>query len=78
MKEEIERFEHECGLVRLQAVHQGEAMLDRVEAALGVAGRHLERVRTGVLPLSPAVTLEIEESIEHARAIVGVGSSHDS
>lgn len=73
------RFEHECGLVRVQAVNQGEDMLDKVEAALGVASRHLKRFRAGTLPLSDAVVEEIEASIERARALVGVdqGSRSD-
>lgn len=67
------RLEHECGLVRVQAVNQGEEMLDKAEAALGVASRHLARFRDGTLPLSDAVVREIEASIDRARAIIGVG-----
>jgi hypothetical protein len=69
----IEGYEHECGLIRVQAVTQSEAMLDRIEGALGVASRHLQRIRDGVLPLSPAVAREIEQSLRHARSVLGVG-----
>lgn len=68
----IEGYEHECGLIRRQAIAQGEAMLDRIEGALGVASRHIQRIHDGVLPLSPAVAREIEQSLQRARSVLGV------
>lgn len=74
----IQSYEQDCGLVRVQAVNQGGAddalrTLDRVDAALGVASRHLERIHSGELKLTPAVTRDIEASIDRARKILGVG-----
>lgn len=66
-------YEQDCGILRVQAVTQGEDVLARVDAALGVAQRHLDRIHAGTLPLTPAVAREIEASIERGRAIVGVG-----
>lgn len=71
----FERFQHECGLIRLQAVTESEEMLDRIDSALGVATRHLDRISQGILFLSPAVEREIEQSLERARHLLGIGSA---
>ena len=72
-KAQLESYEQDCGLLRVQAVNQGEHMLDAIDALLGVADRHLERVRRGILPLAPMVQREIEMSIQEARVRLGVG-----
>lgn len=75
-EEQVFSYEQDCGVVRVQAVNQGGAdngLLERVELALGVATRHLWRIRKHIVDLTPAVAREIEDSIERARALVGVG-----
>lgn len=67
----IEDYERRIGELSHQALNISEITLDDVTAALGVATRHLERVRTGVLPLTPGLRIEIERSFDRARAIVG-------
>lgn len=44
----------------------GEVLLDEVTTDLGVATRHLRRVESGVLALTPAVVREIEDSFARA------------
>ena len=71
----IAGYEQDCGVLRVQALSHGDEMCERVEGALGVASRHLDRIRSGWLQLSPAVAKEIESSIARARALVGVGAA---
>lgn len=67
-------YETDMGVLRVQALNQGgEALLDRVDAKLGVAIRHLERLRAGELELVPMVADEIEGCIEETRNFLGVG-----
>lgn len=67
----MDAYETDIGRVSRAALERGgEAMLDRVTAALGVATRHLHRIRAGTLPLMPAVEREIEESLKRAWAVV--------
>jgi len=70
---ELRRLKEACVSVRWQAFQSGPEMLERADVLLGVAFRHLERIHSGVLELSPAVQREIEDSIARAREAIGVG-----
>lgn len=64
-------FEAAVGQVQVRAVQRGgEALLERVEAALGPAIRHLTRVTTGVIDLTDAVAYEIQQAITAAQDLV--------
>lgn len=66
-----EGYETRIGHMFVKALHRGgEDLLVRVEASLGVARRHLERVRTGQLTLVPAVVDEIERSLTEAEKLL--------
>jgi hypothetical protein len=70
----LESYEQDLGIIRVQALTQGgEELLDRVEAKLGIASRHIARVQSGLLGLVPMVTKEIDASIADARELLGVG-----
>lgn len=67
----IEVVEESMGELRVQALKRGgESLLDKVEGALGIAQRHLDRIRSGVLPASEAVVSEIDASVDRARALL--------
>lgn len=67
----IKEYETRIGTVSVEALRLGgEALLDRVTARLGVASRHLDRIRTGQLSLVPAVESEIERSFKDAEELL--------
>lgn len=67
----IEQYESRIGVLLNRALSQGgESLLDLVDARLGVASRHLARVRDGDLPLAPAVRREIERSFSDAEELL--------
>jgi hypothetical protein len=63
-------YEGRIGELFGRALRVDEETCDRVSAALGVASRHLERLRTGQLTLTPAVEREIDQSFERAEALL--------
>lgn len=66
-------YEARIGEVSTKAVEVGgEKLLDEVTQHLGVASRHLERIRTGKLWFAPGIVHEIEASIDRARKHAGV------
>ena len=70
-QEQMEAYETRIGEVSVQALQLGgETLLDQVTAALGVATRHLQRVRSLQLPLVPGVRDEIEGSFRRAEALL--------
>lgn len=69
----IEDRAEKCGLLRAEAMRVGGDLLyDKVEGALGVAARHINRVRDGVLSAS-VVMREIDASIYRAEKLVEQG-----
>lgn len=53
----------------IQFLSEGHSEDEAIECwtRLGVANRHIERVVTGVLPLTPAIELEIAECFQRVR-----------
>lgn len=62
----IEGYESRIGELSVRAISRGEVKFDQVDAELGVAHRHLARIRAGVLTLTPGVIREIEQSFARA------------
>ena len=70
-KELLEQFETQTGEVGVLALQTGgEELLDKVMANMGVAYRHMERVREGVFVLNPQIQREIRCSIGLARKLI--------
>lgn len=62
--ETVDQYATRCGELLAHALHiGGDALLDKAEASLGVALRHIDRVREGQLPFVPGVRAEIKDSI---------------
>lgn len=71
MKTELDAVSERIGSVAIAALDRGgEPLLDRVDAALGVALRHSARIADGLLPFTDQVRREMDASIERAEAIV--------
>jgi hypothetical protein len=67
----IEQYGERIGELSVQALEKGgEVLLDRVTLALGVASRHLARVRAGELSLVRGVVNEIEDSFHRAEKLL--------
>jgi len=64
-------YEQRIGTLLSRALVQGgEALVDRCLLRLGVALRHLEKVRAGTLTLAPMVVNEIEASFSSAEELL--------
>lgn len=72
MKEaKLAKYETRMGDLRVKALESGgEALLDRVDVALDVAARHVDRVRREQLPLTRGLVEEIECSFAIARDLL--------
>ena len=67
----VPEYEDRIGRVSVCAMRiGGEPLLDRVTERMGVAMRHLERIRTGQLELVPAVVDDIERSVLYAEELI--------
>jgi hypothetical protein len=66
--EELLTIESTIGHIQLAALQTGgDELLDAVIGELGVAHRHVERIRRNILTLTPGVREEIAASIARAR-----------
>lgn len=71
VQQEIQNYERRCGELRIAALRKGgEALLDKVDGKLGVAMRHLERFRTGVVNLTSGVEHEISLALIEAEQVL--------
>jgi hypothetical protein len=70
----IADYEEQIGELSVRALRVGdEELLDAVTADLGVATRHLERVRAGVLSLNDeGIRAEIDASFDRAESRVSI------
>jgi len=55
--------------IQLEAENIGDDAAAKMWSRLGVANRHIERVVSGRLELTPAVAAEIERCFEYAKAV---------
>lgn len=67
----IEEARARCTELSLSSLEVGGiALLDRVDAAMGAARRHLKRVEDGALSWVPGVEREVRGSLDAAAALV--------
>lgn len=59
------------GEIRVSALHLGGTeLLDKIEIELGVAVRHTQRIRKGILPMVPMVMKEIDDCLDRAKILI--------
>ena len=75
MDEELNGLRDRIGKLSVEALRRGgEPMLDRVEAQLGVALRHSERLSQGTIQFTSTIKREMEESISRAEHFLDVNA----
>jgi hypothetical protein len=64
-------MEERVGQLRVLALRTGgEALVDRVDAVLGPVLRHIDRIREGVLFMTPGVVREMIASLREAEELL--------